>query len=77
MCMYYILFFLHFEYRILQDMFNLHILLSLFTLFVVFHRTGHVQWENIYVLQSLFTLSYVTVFYRTFSIEVSQSLKLS
>lgn len=56
-------FFLHFEYRILQDMFNslnLHILLSLFTLFVVFHRSWVVQQENIYVSHSLFTLSYVT-----------------
>lgn len=45
------------------------------TLFILSYVTGRVQWNNTYVLQSLFTLN--DIFYRTFSIEVSPSIRLS
>lgn len=45
------------------------------TLFIMSYVTGRVHWNNTYVLQSLFTLN--DIFYQTFSIKVSPSIRLS
>lgn len=58
--------------RVLAWSFGKYICISLF---IMSYVTGRVHWNNTYVLQSLFTLN--VVFYRTFSIEVSSSIRLS